>query len=80
MVSGSLKFDEELMMRHVLDEFPIFTRKAIYSPEFSQECTTFNNLLSMAATNVCNHCDTLGFTNRGPGNTSVTLMDKFITS
>jgi hypothetical protein len=38
--SGSLKFDEELMMRHVLDEFPVFMRKAMYSLEFSQECTT----------------------------------------
>jgi hypothetical protein len=66
------------MMRHVLDEFPIFMRKATYSPEFSQECTTYYNLLLMAATKVCNYCETPGFTNQGLGNASVTLNGGFL--
>ncbi len=68
------KFDKKLMTRHVLDKLPVFMRKAIYlTPDFSQKCTTYNKLLLMAATNVCNYYDTPGFTNWGPGNASVML-------
>jgi hypothetical protein len=48
-------------------------RLAICSPNFHEECTTFNNVLSMAATKVCNYCNTPGLTNHGPGNVCVML-------
>ncbi len=51
----------------------MFMRLAIHSPNFHEECTTFNIILSMAVTKVCNYCDTPGFTNCGPGNACVTL-------
>ncbi len=40
---------------------------------FLQDCITCNNLRLMAATKVCNYYDTPGFTNQGPGNSSVML-------
>jgi hypothetical protein len=30
-----------------MEEFPVFMRLAIHSPNFYEECTTFNNILSM---------------------------------
>jgi hypothetical protein len=71
--SSSFKFDEELMMRYELDKFLAAMRKAIHSPDFFQECTTYNNSLSMAATKVCNYCNTTVFTNWGPGSACVML-------
>ncbi len=51
--SVSDNFDEELMMRYVLDELPSFVRKVISSGnKFLQKSSTYNNLVAMAAT-VC---------------------------
>jgi hypothetical protein len=41
--------------------------------DFSTNSSTYNNLFSMAATQVCNYLDTPGWTNRGPGPAYVTL-------
>jgi hypothetical protein len=70
--SVSPNFGKGLMMSITLNELPVFIRRVIYCDQFSKSCTTYNNLLVMAATKVCNYCDTPGLTNRGPGNASVT--------
>jgi hypothetical protein len=65
-----------MKMQHLkldMEQCPVFMRLAIYSPNFHEECTTLNNILSMAATKVCNYCNTPGFTYRGPDNVCVLL-------
>jgi hypothetical protein len=42
-------------------------------PEFSANSSTYNNLLAMGATKVCNYESTPGFSFRGPGNACVFL-------
>ena len=71
--SVSDNFDEELMMDNVLDELPSFVRKVISSnrANFSQKSSTYNNLVAMAATVVCNYNETAGFSRRGLGPQSV---------
>jgi hypothetical protein len=70
--SASDNFDEELMIGYVLDKLPPFVRKAIsLSNQFSQRSSTYNNLVAMAATVVCNYSETVGFSGRGPGPQSV---------
>ena len=70
--SASAKFEEDLMMEYVLDELPLFVRKVISSGnKFSQKSSTYNNLVAMAATVVCNYNETAGFSRRGPGPQSV---------
>ena len=70
--SASDNFEEELMMGYVLDELPAFVRKVISSSTtFSQKSSTYNNLVAMAATVVCNYNETAGFSRRGPGPQSV---------
>jgi hypothetical protein len=60
------------MMEYVLDELPLFVRKVISSGnKLSQKSSTYNNLVAMAATVVCNYNETAGFTRRGPGPQSV---------
>jgi hypothetical protein len=59
----SCNFDERLMMRFALDEMPLFMRMVTTTCKFCQDCTKYNNLLTMAATTVCNYCDNPGFTN-----------------
>ena len=70
--SSSENFDEELMMDHELDRLPKFLRLLIFSYSgFSQKSSTYNNLVAMAATAVCNYTNTNGFTRRGNGPQSV---------
>jgi len=70
--SASANFEEDLMMEYVLDELPLFVRKVISSGnKFSQKSSTYNNLVAMAATVVCNYNETAGFTRHGPGPQSV---------
>ncbi len=66
--STSENFDKKLMMDHELDQLPNFLRLLI-SPYcgFSQKSSTYNNLVAMAATAVCNYNNTNGFTQRGHG-------------
>ena len=60
--SASENFDEGLMLGYVLDELPAFVRKVISnSNKFSQKSSTYNNLVAMAATVVCNYNETAGF-------------------
>jgi hypothetical protein len=70
--SSSENFDEELMIDHELDRLPKFLRVLLFSHRgFSQKSSTYNNLVAMAATAVCNYSDTNGFTRRGHGPQSV---------
>jgi hypothetical protein len=70
--SASDNFNEDLMMGYVLDELPVFVRTDISnSNKFSQKSSTYNNLVAMAATVVCNYNETAGFSRRGPGPQSV---------
>jgi len=63
--SASDNFDEELMMGYVLDKLPPFVRKATSSSnQFSQRSSTYNNLVAMAATVVCNYTETAGISMR----------------
>jgi len=60
------------MMEYVLDELPLFVRKVISSGNnFLQKSSTYNYLVAMAATVVCNYNETAGFTRHGPGPQSV---------
>jgi hypothetical protein len=69
---ASENFDEELMMDHELERLPKCLRLLICSYSgFSQKSSTYNNLVAMAATAVCNYTNTNGFTRRGHGPQSV---------
>jgi hypothetical protein len=72
LYSASDNFDEESMMGYVLDELPSFVKK-VFSPgtTLSQKSSTYNNLVAMAATAVCNYNETAEFSRRGPGPQSV---------
>ncbi len=49
------------MMDHDLDKLPQFLRQVItLSPEFLKKSSTYNNLVTMAATVVCNYNQTHG--------------------
>ncbi len=59
-------------MDHDLDKLPQFLRQVItLSPEFSKKSSTYNNLVTMAATVVCNYNQTHGFSWRGQGPQSI---------
>ncbi len=75
--SASENFDEELMMDHELDQLPNFLRLLISSYcGFSQKSSTYNNLVAMAATAVCNYNNTIGFTQRRHGSQSVFMNSR----
>jgi len=60
------------MMGYVLDELPSFVRKVISSGnKILQKSSTYNNLVAMTATVVCNYNEIARFTRRGPGPQSV---------
>jgi hypothetical protein len=70
--SASDNFDEELMMDHDLDKLPYFLRQVItLNSEISKKSSTYNNLVPMAATVVCNYNQTGGFSRCGQGPQSV---------
>ncbi len=72
LLSASTNFDEELMMDHELDQVPKFLRLLVSSCcDFSQKSSTYNNLVALAATVVCNYNNTNGYTRRGHGPQSV---------
>jgi hypothetical protein len=59
-------------MDHDLDKLPQFLRRVItLSSEFLKKSSTYNNLVAMAATVVCNYNQTHGFSQRGQGPQSV---------
>ncbi len=69
---ASDNFDKELMMDHDLGKLPQFLRQVIIlSPEFSKKSSTYNNLVTMAATMVCNYNQTHGFSRCGQGQKSI---------
>ena len=69
---ASENFDGELVMDLELDQLPDFLRQILSSNcGFSQKSSTYNNLVAMAATTVCNYTNTSGFTQRGHGPQSV---------
>ncbi len=54
--SASNNIDKELMMDHELNQLPNFLNMLIFSCcGFSQKSSTYNNLVAMAATVVCNY-------------------------
>ena len=64
--------NHDLLEWFELRELPNFMQQAVSSgAEFSANSSTYNNLLAMGATKVCNYESTPGFTNRGPGNACV---------
>ena len=66
--------NHDLLEWFELRELPNFMQQAVSSgAEFSANSSTYNNLLAMGATKVCNYESTPGFTNRGPGNACVFL-------
>ena len=70
--SASDEFDEELTVEHDLSLLPNFLRRILYTNrDFTQKSSTYNNLVAMAATVVCNYRNTSGFTRRGDGPQSV---------
>jgi hypothetical protein len=70
--SVSDNFDKELMIDHDLDKLPQFLRQVITSsPEFLKKSSTYNNLVTMAATVVCNYDQTHGFSWCGQGPQSI---------
>jgi hypothetical protein len=72
LTSASDNFEKELMMDHDLDKLPQFLRQVITSSlEFSRKSFTYNNLVAMAATAVCNYNQTHGFSRHGQGQQSV---------
>ena len=61
--SASDEFDEELTVEHDLSLLPNFLRRILYTKrDFTQKSSTYNNLVAMAATVVCNYRNTNGFT------------------
>ncbi len=57
--SASDNFDKELMMDHDLDKLLQFLRQVITSSlEFLKKSSTYNNLVTMSATVVCNYNQT----------------------
>ncbi len=52
--SCSCNFNKDVMVKLDMKQLPVFMRLSIHYPNFHEECTTFNNILSMAATKVCN--------------------------
>ncbi len=49
LVSGN--FNKESMMKHELQQFPLFMRKIVsWSTNFSQQSSIYNNLVAMAGT------------------------------
>ncbi len=70
--SASDNFDKELMMDHDLDELLQFLRQVITSsPIFLKKSSTYNNLVAMAATMVCNYNQTQGLSWHGQGPQSI---------
>jgi hypothetical protein len=64
--------NHELLEWFELRELPNFMQQVVSSgPEFSANLSTYNNLLAMGATKVCNYESTPGFGFRGPGNACV---------
>jgi len=70
--SVSEEFDEELMVEYELDQLPDFLRCILFTRiDITKKSLTYNNLVAMAATVVCNYSNTNGFTRRGEGPQSV---------
>jgi hypothetical protein len=70
--SASDNFDKELMMDHDLDKLAKILRQVItLSLEFSKNSSTYNNLVAMAATLMCNYNQTQVISRHGQGLQSV---------
>jgi hypothetical protein len=77
MSINSNNCDSELLANLELREFPLFMQQAMSpSPEFCHHSSTYNNLVAMGVTKVCNYSERPGFKNRGPGPFSVHLQGK----
>jgi hypothetical protein len=73
---ASPNFDQYAMLRFSLNQLPVFMTSVLYSQEFDQQSTKYNNLLTMSATKVCNYTGHGRFTNQGLGYHCVTLSGR----
>jgi hypothetical protein len=73
--SNSTNTDMDLLLNYELDEMQDYLLNCIAKSNntFPQDSSTYNNILAMAATKVCNYSSTPGWTSRGPGSAAVTL-------
>jgi len=72
--SSSINADMDLLVNYELYEMPDYLLQCIESSTtFPQDSSTYNNILAMAATKVCNYSSTPGWTSRRPGSAAVTL-------
>jgi hypothetical protein len=77
MSVNSNNCNSKLLANLELRGFPLFMRQAMsLSPEFCHHSSTYNNLVALGATKVCNYSERPGFKNRGPGPFSVHLQGK----
>ncbi len=77
MSVNSHNCDSVLVTNLELREFPLFMQQAVSSsPECCNHSSTYNNLVALGATKVCNYSERPGFENRGPGTFSVHLQGK----
>jgi hypothetical protein len=62
MSINSNNCNSKLLANLELREFPLFMRQAVSSsPEFCHHSSTYNNLVTMGATKVCNYLERPGF-------------------
>jgi hypothetical protein len=72
--SNSINTDMDLLVNYELDKMPDYLLQCINSSStFPQDSSTYNNILAMGATKVCNYSTSPGWTSRGPGSAAVTL-------
>ncbi len=77
MSISSESCNSELLAVLELRDFPLFMQRAVSSsPEFCHQSSTYNNLVAIGVTKVCNYTERSGFKNRGPGPFSVHLQGR----
>ncbi len=45
--SRTPNYDKDAMVKLDMEQFPVYIKRTIHSPNFHEECTTFNNILIM---------------------------------
>ncbi len=82
MSISSNSCDSKLLAILKLRDFPLFMQRAMSSsPEFCHQSSTYNNLVAMGATKVCNYTERSGFEIRKQQSTvmaSVLFVREFV--
>ncbi len=77
MSINSNNCNSNLLTNLELRKFPLFMQQAIsLIPDFCNHSSTYNNLVAIGATKVCNYSERPGFKSRGPGPFSVHFKGK----